>query len=254
MLTYKEFGDTLFTTEDLDPIYCILTRANLEENLEKRLLLAYWCYYSLGVAAAIASQKDFYIAMWKAYNEKCPRGMERRYFYGKQAEKCIQGLQDTGQPEAIVDHMTIHKDFQSAAKAVQSYRGFGPWMAWKVTDMAERVLRIPVDFSNSTLGIYKDPVMGAAWIKFGDKHHPITEQELDNVVLQLEKDFSGHLAPPHRDRPVNIQEVETVLCKYKAHCFGHYPLGKDTEDIAHGLRQYRSDLGDELLKFMVKEE
>jgi hypothetical protein len=48
-------------------------------------------------------------------------------------------------------------------------------------------------------------------------------------------------APPARDRLVNVQECETVLCKYKSHINGHYPPGKDTLEVLHGLKEARWD-------------
>ncbi|GAG17632.1 unnamed protein product, partial [marine sediment metagenome] len=32
-----------------------------------------------------------------------------------------------------------------------------------------------------------------------------------------------------------LQEVETVLCKWKSHMNGCYPMGKDTREITEGL-------------------
>ena len=244
--TYYEFGVDLITTYDLDPIYPMVVAADLDDSTLKKWLLAYWCYYDAGVASRIAESKDFYMAMKQGVAEGWPRGMERRYFYSKQAMNCINGLIEAGKPEEIVDFMTQYDDFQSLSDAVISFTGFGPWMAWKIGDMAERVLQIDVDFSNSELGIYKDPLQGAAYIKCGDKNYPISLDELHGVCETMEDDFSLYLAPPFLDRPINIQEVETVLCKYKAHCFGHYPYGNDTIHIAKALERQEDDLSEHM--------
>jgi len=42
-------------------------------------------------------------------------------------------------------------------------------------------------------------------------------------------------APPWFDRPLNIQEAETILCKYKSHTHGHYPVGKDVAAVKKAL-------------------
>lgn len=252
-MSYQEFGDYLFVTGDLDPVYIMLANAEqagvLDESTLKRFLLAYWCYYSCGVAARIAEGPSFYSLMWQGISDRWPRGMERRYFWGDQARNTIVGLQEHGEPEDIVDDMCAHYTFKAVYDKVVSYRGFGPWMGWKVADMAERVLSYPVDFSDSTLGIYKDPRQAAAFIIFGDKHHVITDDELDDLVGVMVGQFDNHLAPPWYDRPPNIQEIETVLCKYKAHCYGAYPLGNDTHHVANGMVGW-GDLADELIKFM----
>jgi len=251
--SWQDFGADLIATYDLDPIYPMVAAAVTDWNRKLRWLLAYWCFYHAGVASAIAERpaKDFYMLMHRGAVDGWPRGMERRYFWGDLALDTIRGLHDNfSSPEAAVEYMTNHKDFQSLSKAVQSCYGFGPWIAWKVGDMAERVLCHPVSFSDSTLGIYRDPVQGAAWIKFGDKRHAITEDELGEVVEMMENEFSGHLAPPYQDRPINIQEVETVLCKYKAHCFGHYPYGNDSIHVAKALDGW-GDLAQHMKKTLL---
>jgi len=246
---WQTFGRELIESQDLDPVYVMLADSNINDNTLKKFLLAYWCYYHCGVAARIAESEDFYAAMWQGIEERWPRGMERRYFWGKQAENAIRHLWERGQPEAIVDYMTIHSTFQEASDAVQEFTGFGPWMGWKVADMAERVLYIPVDFSDSTLGIYRDPVQGAAFVMFGDWKHPITEEELDEVVREQEAEFADLLAPPFYDRPINIQEVETNLCKWKANHKNAYPMGNDTYHVREGLKGW-GDLAQELLRWM----
>lgn len=255
--TWQEFGRELILTEDLDPVYTMLANAELIDydlDMLKRWLLAYWCYYNVGVASFIAEGRsdDFFERMWMGIHNKWPRGMERRYFWGKTAINVVRGLESSKMsPEAIVDHMTVHTDFYELNRAVVSWNGFGPWMGWKIADMAETVLRIPVDFSVATLGIYRDPVQGAAMVAFGDWRHPITEDELQVVVDRQVVEFSDLLAPPYFDRRVNIQEVETNLCKFKAHYKHHYPIGNDTYHVHKALVGW-GDLADDLLLWVPK--
>lgn len=46
--------------------------------------------------------------------------------------------------------------------------------------------------------------------------------------------------PGRVKRMVLVQEVETVLCKWKAHRNGHYPPGKDTRELRQALRKVQS--------------
>lgn len=252
-ISWQDMGYDMIATQDLDPIYTIAAASNMGDDMLKRWLLAYWCYYHAGVSSYVAEGKpgQFYDRMWEGSGldggDKWPRGMERRYFYGQQAANLLNGLEGYGGPEKIVNAMTNHYDFQSIASAVEGFTGFGPWMAWKVADMAERVLCYDVDFSNSEIGIYKDPVMGAAFILTGDKSYDISSEELASVVDDMESQLSHLKAPPYYDRPINIQEIETVLCKYKAHCYGFYPLGNDTHHIHKGFEKRDwGDLAEEL--------
>jgi len=66
------------------------------------------------------------------------------------------------------------------------------------------------------------------------------------VLTNLKDAYCSQLAPPGFDRAVDLPEIETVLCKWKAHCNGQYYLGKDSIEITHALENWRSDTGDRL--------
>lgn len=244
MMGYKEFGSILLQTFDLDPLYVILTDMNMPSKLLKRFLLAYYVYYSAGVAAYVAESKDFYATLYQG-KANWPRGHERRHMRAQNFDKCIAGLTKVGKPETVIELMMHGKTFQDISTSVQTFPQFGPWMAWKVADMAERVVRLPVDFSNAEIGVYRDPVKGAALIEYGDQNHPIDLDQLHTTYNRLIKEFHRFSAPPYMDRPVNIQEMETVACKYKSYVNGHYPPGYDTMEIYDGLEGW-GDLAQEL--------
>ena len=247
-INYKKFGADLINTFDLDPIYPMAAMSIGDERVMKRFLLAYWCYYDAGVSAYVAEQpsKDFYRIMLHGLGT-WPRGMERRHFRGEQAARALDGLLAYGGPEKVVDAMTQHRTFQGISRAVQAFTGFGPWISWKIADMAERVLQYPIKFNDANLGIYKDPRQGAAFILTGDKTYKIADEQLDDVVKFMLVDFQHFKAPPYNDRPVNVQEIETILCKYKAHCYGHYPMGNDSYHVEKSLNGW-GDLSVQMLK------
>lgn len=252
VMTPQCFGQVLIGSGDLDPIYIMLHEANLDSNTLKRWLLAYWCYYSAGVASRIAESSDFWGDMWQAHNLRWPRGAERRHFRGDVSRKALVCLQSTGTtPERIVDHMTGGSDLSGIINRVQQYSGFGPWISWKIADMAERVLHLNVDFTHANLGMYRDPVKGAALVLTGDEDYPISPDELQSVVDNMTVAFRDYSAPPYYDRPINVQEVETVLCKYKSYCHGHYPPGKDTREVYHGLHGW-GKLASQLRPYLPK--
>jgi hypothetical protein len=284
--TIVEFGDQLLRTRDLDPVYVAVAASGLDSSTTYRLLLAYWCFYHLGVAAYIAEEghtpKQFWAFMATAAKNEgvlkdgskpWPRGAERRHFRGAQAVDPVGSLiaKYRDAEEAVLGMLGgcipgLSYTFKSVTGAVQRHRGFGPWIAFKIADMAERVLRLPVDFSDCELGIYKDPRQGAA-VAFVQKHggsvpgkfqheldgppwhYAITDDELRYTVDHYVKLWRRKhaLAPPWNDRPVNVQEIETIFCKYKSHLKGHYPEGKDTREIGHGLEGW-GDLAEQLKK------
>lgn len=293
------FGDALLSTGDLDPVYTAIYRSDLDERTCARLVLAYWCFYHLGVAARLAEAKTdkAYWGLFEAAVENkgepkpWPRGAERRHFRGQNAwdayahlrrlyktpEQAVAGM--LGLPVAkAAKHFDIDipMTFATVASAVQTHTGFGPWMAFKIADMAERVLGYEVDFSGCHLGIYKDPRQGAAvaYIEWGQDLHsteaivhrkdgdpwnyPISDAQLAVTVDHYVKLFRRHMAPPNGDRRVNVQEVETIFCKYKSHLKGHYPVGKDTDEIGHGLigwgdlaEQFNQALNDTRVKILA---
>lgn len=54
---------------------------------------------------------------------------------------------------------------------------------------------------------------------------------VDSAIQQL----APLLAPPSFDRAVNLQEVETMLCKFKSFYNGRYFVGKDIKELKHSL-------------------
>jgi hypothetical protein len=257
------FGAALIETQDLDPVYVAIAGAELPRAQVKRLLLAYSCLYHLGAAAYISNftAEDFWQELYKAAVNKdllWPRGSERRHWRGKASVNCVEWLRDKfAQPEDAIkfwsrklDHFYFGLDCRPVTGVaptcdqvmynVQQFPLYGPWIAFKVADLLERVLKVPVDFSQFELGVYSEPRKGAALALTGDTEAKITDRELNQVVMALLRSPLGRMkAPPGRDRSINVQEIETVLCKYKSHCGGHYELGKDTKEIAHGLSDPR---------------
>jgi hypothetical protein len=273
--TVAEFGRRLIVTQDLDPVYSALSAAKLDFDTLARLCVAYWCFYHLGAAAKLAEIKEpkrYWAAMnAAAYNasnsygsKPWPRGAERRHFRGAQATRAMLELSERyrtpqdafyGLTGTISDKLSyalygsFPATYGSVARAVKLHRGFGDWIAFKIADMSERVCGIPVDFNDCHLGIYKEPRQGAAvafWgvaemkrdplaIKPWDK--PITDDQLRTTVTKYVNLFAqqGLTAPPQNKRLINVQEVETVFCKYKSHLKGRYPVGKDTLEVFESL-------------------
>jgi len=287
-LTIEEFGTALIRTRDLDPVYVALRGALNAKALNRAqisaLLISYWCFYHLGAASYIAekstSDKKFWDLLMEAavnerspgvrpYGERWPRAAERRHFRGGQAMAAVKELASKYQsPLQALDGMlgaSTAPTYSSVSGCVKLHRGFGPWIAFKVADMAERVLGMPVSFDDCELGIYKDPRQGAALAyienlappalvaqpihKEKPWTYPVTDYELKQAVDHYVRYFRSRKlkAPPFDDRPVGVQEIETIFCKYKSHRKGHYTVGKDIAEVRHGLVGW-GDLADELRK------
>lgn len=285
-MTIESFGESLLKSGDLDPVYMAINNAKLDRDTKDRLFLAYVCFYHLGAAAKLAEMKKpgaFWLGMAQAAkysppraapgDQPWPRGAERRHFRGEQSirgvgELIVKYRTPSDAVMGLVGPQTTlnGRTYKSVAKAAQSHRGFGEWIAFKIADMSERVLGFDVNFDDCHLGIYKDPRQGAA-VALYQGHlekkeviglykdrpwdYPINDQELEDMVTHYVWHFRKFNAPGGRVRKVNVQEVETIFCKYKSHLKGHYPLGKDTREIRHGLEGW-GDLAQELSRGLPK--
>ena len=260
-----EFGEALLKTGDLDPLYIMLHESGIPLSVKKRFLLAYSCYYHVGAACYIAEKRStFHERMREADDKHFPRSAERRHFRGGTADYVINFLKETyPRPEDAVDFLVGEegdRSFKAVTGRVRSWKYFGPWIAFKWADLIDRVLEIPIDFSECHLDIYDAPKQGAKLVaeSLGRPNASVA-----SVVRHMEKKFSHHTAAPYHDRPVNVQEMETILCKWKSHGNQHYPIGNDIHEIRYGLMDSKGllgkgtkgwgDLADQLLACVPKE-
>lgn len=261
-LPIEKFGRHLITTGDLDPIYDALVGARKAKAYDEpqlyRWLIAYWCFYHAGVASFMSEMEGQEFWHWMtvaAENEqespaggRWPRGHERRHFRAKNATSSILHMVKTwgAFPEDMVQYIAAPETegqtdplkFKVVSKRVQEHVGFGPWIAWKVADMLERVVGTPVDFSDSNMFMYRDPEKAALMLfrernGLGPEAKIKKEAVLPGVVDYLLGEF-GELESPPGGRKINVQEIETVLCKWKSHMNGHYPLYNDIIEIRTG--------------------
>lgn len=256
-LGINHFGAELLRSGDLDPVYVALVKSQLPLDRLKRWMLVYWTFYHCGVASYIvdAETHDEFWERWRwaalnveahptPFGARWPRGHERRHMRGANAEKCWEAMMGRyfEAPERFVDVCVPGPTTcREVMKLVRQHVQFGPWIGFKVADMTERVLGIPVDFSNSEVFMFDDPKKAA--LLFWRKSQNLPElakpkdeaRVLELVVHYLVTSFAEFKAPPHFDRPVGLQEVETILCKWKSHLNGHYPLNNDITEIRAGL-------------------
>lgn len=275
-LNIETFGDHLLRSGDLDPVYIALHKMELDEPQLNRWLVAYWSLYHVGTACYMSELEgpDFWEALtWAAVNdtshptphgERWPRGSERRHWRGHQALAAVEALKARygNMPEQMVrsiatwdltgpEHAKFHAQpntslpFSVVAARAQEHRSFGPWISFKVADMLDRLDIASVSFDNAAVFMFDDPTKAALMqyrMRIGapaDARVKDEEAAINAVVDYLKDHFKSHTAPPLHDRPVGLQEVETILCKWKSHTNGHYPLNNDIDEINHGLQEWR---------------
>lgn len=262
-----DFGERLIQTGDLDPVYFV-RHAGLPEPQMCRWLLAYWCFYHVGVASALSEregknywrfilvaaanhtepkQHGFHVAepAPKSGPRRWPRGSERRHFRGQKCIDAVTWLQGGGEPESYARHLAALPDEREIMGAVRTWPMFGPWIAFKAADMMERVYGAPIQFSPDIGLIYEEPA--AALRMLVDEAGP--GWTVHTIYDALLGHFAQFGAPPSSDRHCGPQEVETILCKWKSHVRGHYPLGKDIREVRHALQGW-GETADRVLKVM----
>jgi hypothetical protein len=235
-----EFSRQLIQTGDLDPLYIALWNAKLPKDQLCRWLVAYWCFYHAGVCCIASEDPDLFAFLLHIAESgtKYPRGTERRHFRGTLAVKAILKLQSTiADADSLIDYL-LSRGLRADAvmEQVQTLYGFGTWIAGKVPDMLERLDVAPVQFVDRDVDLMFDSPKKAA-IKVSGIYAPSHDPLMASHKYVLH--HVGELpAPPRYERLINVQETETCFCKWGASLTGHYPLGKDTLEIRHGLLQY----------------
>lgn len=264
MTNVIDFGQQLVETGDLDPVYIMLNIGNLSPEVTARWCLAYWMFYHTGVASRIAEHSGpyFWGQVRAALAEKWPRGTERRHFRGQNAEKSVNYLQQRfPEPEdacASLAGLKTWEELEDAAPLVdavpfghvsmraQQWVGFGPWIAFKIADMIDVCVGIPVAFPRDSSVWYDEPIKGGVFAWLDKQRHGVPYNEyydgltraqarerVDEMIPYLMQSFATTVGPDNRG--VGVQELETILCKFKSYVNGHYPIGKDTREILHAL-------------------
>lgn len=264
-LSIEEFGKILIESNDLDPtyvaLYTMLSADILPQEALGRWLLAYLLCYHCGAASYLSQfeGEDFFKAIMVAarneepspLGERWPRSKERRHWRGQQAIDSTTELWDRygNKPEEFVRYVTWGQEkiadrhapasFREVSDRAREHRGIGGWSAFKLVDMVDRLGLRPVQFSFDDVIVYESPLKAAENLvraRLGlPKGAQIKRSAIRDVFDYLENHFSGYAAPPLYDRPINIQEVETIICCYGSMLSGHYPLYNDIREIREGL-------------------
>lgn len=238
-LDVGEFGRQLVDTGDLDPVYTMLASAALPGDQLRRWLVAYWCCYHAGASSWMSEHVGWDPLVMMAHDAKAPtggrwpRGRERRHFRGSAARQAVAVLRERFQtPEALVDWLAVPTTFADLKERVLELPLFGPWIAFKIGDMLERLLGVAVSFDGADIFIYAEPLAAAHLVS---ERYALEGEPVTAAINYVRTELGERTAPPGHDRPVGLQEIETVLCKWKAHQHGHYPVGIDTKELRHAL-------------------
>ena len=241
-MTLVEFGERLLKLEDLDPVYPVLRPyAIADRERARRAILAYALFYDIGAALYLASQTDFWpVVRIAAVNEEAtphgtrwPRAAERRHFRGK---KCVEAVDELTrafpEPEGLIERLVEPGgELEEVLERLRILPQFGPWIAFKLADIGERVLEAPIRFPQELDGsLYVSPLTAVRSLAEKEGVRP---EIIWNRALAY---FSKFSAPPRHERGCGAQEIETIFCKYGSYLKGHYYPGKDFKEVGHSLK------------------
>lgn len=264
-LEIEKFGRILLESGDLDPVYIALYKCvnsgSLGTDHLSRWLLAYILCYHCGAASYFSERKG--AAFWDALGTaaknvteapvggRWPRSHERRHWRGQFAVDVVNRLKERYQekPENFIVYLTGGEQikpepipFRWFSARVREHHGFGDWAAFKLADLVDRLGIVPVDFNYSDVVVYRDPVLSAEMVYRKRNGLPsnvkVKPQGVKEVFDYLIEYFQDYSAPPLHDRPIGVQEVETILCKWKSHRNGRYPIYNDIREIDSGLAEW----------------
>jgi Alpha-glutamyl/putrescinyl thymine pyrophosphorylase clade 2 len=245
-MSLYEFGEQLLKLEDLDPVYPVLYfYATEDRDRARRAILAYALFYDLGASLYLSSKKDFWVGVYLAavnsaenptpQGTRWPRAAERRHFRGT---KCVAAVEELNrrypEPERLIEELVeTGGELAEVLDRLKNLPQFGPWIAFKLCDIGERVLEAPILFpSKLEDSLYSSPLdtVRSLAAKEGVSSDAVWEQALAY--------FSSFTAPPRAERGCGVQEIETIFCKYGSYLKGHYYPGKDLKEIRHSLKTW----------------
>ena len=246
-----QFGIELLKTNDLDPIYVMLYHSPLSKNVLRKWLLAYWCFYSIETCNRIINYNDYWEGMRAAASSSdFKRGTERRHFRGNLAITSVEDLSRLSVSERFKPLETVESvSYLEVINQVMTWRGFGPWIAFKVADMLDRLGFCSIKFdyqAQSKVMLFDSPKEGAKRVT--ERYGGNSNQPEVWAVNKLSESLGRFKAPPDYQRPINIQEIETILCKWKSHTNGHYQLGEDLKTVRLALSNPKTEIERHLIK------
>lgn len=230
-MSIVDFGKSLIESEDLDPVYVALHNSDLSEDDIESFILAWLMYYHVGVACEIMQDDDIMESMMfvAEHNDEYPRGNQRKHHRKQPAMNCILDMIDKCDDAAgfaswcLSGGVSARSIFGKVCELV----GWGPCMAWRVPDLYERLGISSVKFYDDDTDLFfsAGPLHGALLCC---ETYGLNPDPIDAHLYVME--HLGHIkAPPGYERTINIQETETIFCKWKSHMSGRYDIGRDTE-------------------------
>ena len=248
-LSWQDFAAKTIATDDLDPVYVALYRAQMPEAMLMRWCAAFVTYYHMGTACELCTLEgnDFWTELWNRY-DTAPRASERRHFRGEAGKKAMRAWINTyGTPEKFFADC-MRPSFMSLLQA--GIPQIGHYFTWKCMDLREAVFGYHVDWTTAEYHMVALPMQGLDVI-FPELKTQKKANYAD-ALLQVADAIKHIPAPPRLARNCWVAEAETVCCMAKAYYGNKKPIGKDIAEKRADLTGY-GEISDYLLSLMPEE-
>jgi len=256
MMSFRDFSAALIRSGDLDPDYLIM-KAYAEENNLPRPILLTWIIYKVFIYDTASEIK---VLFHNASISKVKHGAERRKNKNNTEQQLSDFLIECDLPGEFLNegHSLHYRDFK---KHVTQFPGIGSWAAWKYGDLLERVAGCKLDFTVDFREAYDFPLKGLARVNGATKESEdylvslLKGPESSTMYLLYMNNAIKQLGPvwsyeaPGGGRALNLQELETCLCKYHSYLNGHYKLGQDTAHVIDRFNEEGLKLPEKVFKF-----
>lgn len=236
---YFEFGKTMLGYSDHDFSHVAMANAAWTRQETDMVFLAYRFFMHIGTACWIAdagSVEGFWQRLEAEY-DTLPRKIDRHQTRG------VSGWRTINQVRAISDDPSKVLDFWYPDGAtytdvypkIMAVHDWGKSNAWHNFDMAERTLPQrhlrAVTLREAELYMYDYPWEVLA--TYVDENYQTSSAVAARMLAEFDR--AGVVTPPFGDRPISMQELETVLCRYRKYRKGGYVFGKDKKTVIKNL-------------------
>lgn len=230
----KEFAIAIVTSGDLDPDY-ILMHNLLNAHEMDREQVAKWIFLK---AVIYNSEQELSFLLGKIKNiDNLKKGAERNKTSELEIIRTWKNLENLSQKFGgwLIMAATIPKPVNLRLDWLRSIHGFGPWAAWKVMDLLDRVLSFPADLSGLDFRkAYTFPLKGML-LCAGEPESNLPRLLKDDAyyaqILRAGLLCLGEAkelySRPRMDRKLSLLEFETVFCKYHSYVHKKYKVNQD---------------------------
>lgn len=227
---------------EMDPVYPVLKEIgrllDLDEEQLNWLIHVYVAYYDMGSALrCFESNPEPRVPQTPILGLFCAterRGHRDQYRFRSHFESVVSIAENNGGlARWIKRYLTADPEgsWKQICLALETIHGNGRWAAYKIAEMLQKVIDLPIQAPDMGHANSTGPRDGLAYL-----YDDLPEGNRADDIAKLDS-ISGDLIKRMSDKglAVKIEEVETALCGLKSLINGHYYIGADIDKMQESL-------------------